>query len=258
MAIRYALLLAYDGTAFHGWWRQPGRRTVAGELDAAFRRVGEPAAAAIGASRTDAGVHAQGQVAHVDLRRDWLPLHLVTALGAHLPADLVCRGVARVDDGWHAVHDVRAKTYRYTVDTGICADPFLAARFAWRPPYARGLDLAALRAAAIPVRGSRDWTAFRRRGEHRADTRCRIIRASWRRQDRSLVCSLTATGFIYRLARSLVGGMVAVAQGGCEFGDWTRALAGEATPAARQQAPAQGLCLHHVRYPAEPAWVTPG
>src|SRR3954468_4066245 len=136
---RYALLLAYDGTAFAGWWRQPGARTVAGELDAAFARLGEPAAAPVGASRTDAGVHAEGQVAHVDLARAWRPRALADALARQLPDDVACLGVAPVADDWPAVHEVRPKTYRYALAVGAVRDPFWAARFAWRPPRAPSL-----------------------------------------------------------------------------------------------------------------------
>lgn len=252
---RFALLIAYDGTAFAGWWRQKDRRTVAGDLDAAFARLGERDAEPVGASRTDAGVHARGQVAHVDLRRAWSPRDLANALTRHLPPDLACPGVAAVADDWHATHDVRTKTYRYQIDIGDAGDPFDAARFAWRPP--RRPALAALRAAAAAVPGERDWRAFRRRGDHRDDTVCRVLRCGWTARGRYLTCSLSATGFIYRLARSLVGGMVGVAVGAVTREDWLAALAGDVSEASRQQAPALGLCLHRVAYPCEPGWVGP-
>ncbi|MBA3846358.1 MAG: tRNA pseudouridine synthase A [Planctomycetes bacterium] len=253
---RFALFIAYDGTAFAGWWRQKDRRTVAGEIDRAFARLGERGAEAVGASRTDAGVHAKGQVAHVDLKRAWQPLALANALARQLPADVSCYGVAAVADDWHAVHLVRSKNYRYVLDVGDCPDPFIAARFSWR--VAKRPTLADLRSAAALVPGSRDWRAFRRRGDHRDDTRCRVLRCTWTARERYLICSISATGFIYRLARSLVGGMLGVATGALEWGDWRAALDGETTEASRQQAPALGLCLHHINYPSEPEWVEPG
>lgn len=246
---RYALLLAYDGTDFAGWWRQPGRRTVAGELDAACARLGEREAAPVGASRTDAGVHAEGQLAHVDLRRAWTPAALHAALGRQLPSDLALRAVALVDDGWHAAHGVRRKTYRYRIDAGVVPDPFLA-RTAWR---LHGLDMQRLAQAAALVPGRRDWATFVRRGEHRERTVCRVLSCRWRARGSDLACEIAADGFIYRLARSLVGGMALVGRGACGLDDWRRVLAGAAGEAARQQAPARGLCLRRVVH-RDPPW----
>lgn len=251
---RFALLLAYDGTGFQGWWRQPGVRTVAGELDAACARLGEAGAEAVGSSRTDAGVHAHGQLAHVDLRRDWEPGRLAAALGRHLPSDLSCLAVARVAEAWHAVHGVRRKTYRYRLDAGVVPDPFLA-RTAWRVPGT--VDEPLLRRAAAMVPGRRDWAAFVRRGDHREDTVHRVLRCAWRRQGAALVCDLAADGFIYRLARSLVGGMVAVGRGSLDPAAWSAALAGADPSAARHQAPAHGLALLRVVHRRPPAWCRP-
>lgn len=249
---RHALLIAYDGSAFAGWWRQKDRRSVAGELDAAFARLGEGSAAPVGASRTDAGVHARGQVAHVDLARDWSPVGLVAALASHLPTDCVCRAAAAaVGDDWHAVHNASGKTYSYTIDNGVVADPFLA-RTAWRPPFR--LDVSGLHAAAALVPGDRDWSAFARRGDHRSDHRRRISDVAWRDDGGRLICTIAGDGFTYRLVRSLVGAMVACAHGTCAQDDLQRALSGERTPAAAQQAPAHGLCLEAVRYAQEPRW----
>lgn len=248
---RRALLLAYDGSAFAGWWRQADRRSVAGELDAALARIGEVDAAPVGASRTDAGVHARGQVAHVDLVRDWEPAALVAALARHLPDDCACRAAATVTDDWHAVHDTSGKTYSYTIDNGMVADPF-AARTAWRPPFR--LDPAAVQDCAALLPGDRDWSAFARRGDHRDDHRRHIAAVSWRSDGDRLVCTVDGDGFTYRLVRSLVGAMVACAHGTCSRDELRRALAGERTAAAAQQAPARGLCLERVRYGEEPDW----
>jgi tRNA pseudouridine38-40 synthase len=250
---RYALQLAYDGTGFAGWWRQPGLRTVAGELDAACARVGEPEAAAVGASRTDAGVHALGQLAHLDMRRTWTPERLAAALARQLPSDLALRGVAAVAADWHAVHGVRRKTYRYRIDAGAVPDPF-AARYAWRQA---SLDPERLRAAAQLVSGRRDWSAFVRRGEHRADTVCRVLACRWLGEAGSLRCEISADAFIYRLVRSLVGGMALVGRGGASLDAWQAALDGGSSEAARQQAPAHGLTLLRVVHRSAPDWVTP-
>jgi tRNA pseudouridine38-40 synthase len=244
---RFALLIAYDGGAFAGWWRQPGLRTVAGVLDAALARIGEGAAAPVGASRTDAGVHARGQVAHADLARDWDPPALQRALAGQLPADCSLRAVAAVGAGWHAVHDAHGKTYTYTIDNGALGDPF-GTRHAWRPPFR--LELATLAALAAALPGRRDWRGFARRGDHReAEDFVRTISAvDWHADGERLVCTVTGEGFAYRLVRSLVGALVATAHGGCTRAELDAALAGRESPAGQQQAPAHGLCLERVAY----------
>jgi len=248
---RYALLLAYDGTDCAGWWRQPGKRTVAGILDEAFVRLGEPEAAPVGASRTDAGVHARGQLAHADLRRAWDPADLFRRLSDHLPADVVCRGVAAVADDWHAVFGVRYKTYRYQVAVGP-RDPY-EQRTAWRA--GKHVDAAVLHACAAAAPGARDWAAFVRRGDRRSATDCTLRACRWRTTGAVWSCDLTASGFIYHLARSLVGGMVLAARGGATVADWTAALDGRTTPAATQLAPAAGLRLERIVHRVPPRWV---
>jgi tRNA pseudouridine38-40 synthase len=247
----YALMLAYDGSDFAGWWRQPDRRTVATTLDLAIARLGEGSASAVGASRTDAGVHARGQVAHVQLARRWRPDHFQRALAPHLPADLSCLAAAAVSDGWHATHDAIGKTYSYWIDNGEIADPF-SRHTSWRPPFR--LRLERLQAVAAAVPGRRDWAAFARRGEEREDLVRTITEARWSAEGGFLVLSLAGEGFIYRLVRSLVGSMVAVAHGSLPLEAFAAALAGEPSPAGAQQAPARGLCLEQVRYAPEPAW----
>jgi tRNA pseudouridine38-40 synthase len=248
---RFALLISYDGSGFAGWWRQKDRRSVAGEFDAAFRRLGESHAAPVGASRTDAGVHARGQVAHVDCQRAWSVPVMLGALAGHLPGDCACRAVAPVDDTWHAVHAATGKTYTYVIDHGSIADPFLA-RFAWRPPF--HLDLATLNSLAALVPGRRDWTAFSRRGDHRDETVRTLDRVAWHADQNRLICTVSGDGFTYRLVRSLVGAMVACAHGTCSRRDLERALTGTRTPASAQQAPAHGLCLEEVRYDQGLRW----
>lgn len=254
---RYALQLAYDGTEFSGWWRQPERRSVAGELDAAFARLGEPGAAAIGASRTDSGVHARGQVAHVDCARTWTAGELQRALTRHLPTDLVCRSTARVADDWHAVHDATAKTYRYRLDVGVLPDPFFAPRISWRPAFAAESALAPLQRSAQILPGDHDFRAFVRRGDHRQDHCTHLHTVRWYDADRYRICQVRGARFTYRLVRSLVGGMVAVAHGTTTSEDWQRAVAGDVTPAAHHQAPAHGLCLERVHYAQPPHWGEP-
>lgn len=255
---RYALLIAYDGTDFAGWWRQAEGRSVGAVMDAAFARLGEPSACAVGASRTDAGVHARGQVAHVDCSRTWEVAELARALARQLPPDVVCRAVATVASDWHAVHAAHSKTYRYRLDVGatfphlFAPDPFLAPRISWRLPFSIALD--ALQRAAQPVHGELDLSAFLRRGDHREDLRTQLAQIRWYDRGRYRLCTVRGSRFGYRLVRSLVGGMVATASGTVTLAQWVAALHGTVNPAAQQQAPATGLCLERVHYLEPPRW----
>ena len=248
---RFALRLAYDGTEFSGWWRQPNRKTVAGELDQAFARIGEPAARAEGASRTDAGVHAADQLAHVDCQRTWHADALRLALGRQLPPDLAVRAVAAVPDEWNAIAGVRRKTYGYRLDLGPSPDPMLS-RFAWRPPWSARIDRSRMAAAVARLPGERDWSAFVRRGDRREDPRCRIIAARLVTRGSTVEIRLTADGFLYRLVRSLTGAVGAVACAAATMDDLDAALAGTTTTASRQQAPARGLHLLRIVHRAPP------
>lgn len=251
---RFALRIAYQGTAFHGWWRQPQQRTVAGLLDQAFARLGEGEAAPVGAARTDAGVHATGHIAHVDLQRVWQPGRLLGQLNAQLEPDCVVTGVAAVADDWHACHDARGKSYCYTIDDRAVPDPFRAP-LCWRTPFR--LELTTLQDLAAQIPGQRDWGGFSRRGEYREDVVRTINTCTWQRAADSLLSmQIRGEGFTYHLVRSLVGACVAVAHGTCTKADFVASLAGDSTAAGAQQAPASGLCLETVHYDDPPAWIT--
>lgn len=240
---RYALLLAYDGAEFCGWWRQPGRRSVAGVCDAALARLGESGAQVSGVARTDSGVHAQGQVAQVDCQRAWDPAQLCADLTAQLDEDCVCRGVAAVADDWDAREQCLTKTYRYRFDVGAQRNPFLA-RTSWRAPG--GAELASLRAAAALVQGRHDFSAFARRGDHRDDHCCHLSAVEWDERLPERWCCITGDRFTYRLVRSLVAAMWQVARGASTMDDLGQALAGTLNDCCRQQAPAKGLCLESI------------
>ncbi|MHC5068600.1 MAG: tRNA pseudouridine synthase A [Planctomycetota bacterium] len=252
---RYALLLSYHGGAFAGMWQQPGQRTVGAVIRDALARLGEDGVDPVPAARTDAGVHAYGQVAHVDLRRAWCPAQLATALDHHLPIDCSCSAAALVADTWHAGHHSRHKTYHYQLDGCRQRDPLRADR-SWRPPQAGTLSLAALNQAAALITGRLDCRAFARRGDHRDDYHVTFKSVTWTSNDHGPLATLCADRFTYRLVRSLVGAMVACAAEACTLEDLHRALHGHSSPACRHQAPAQGLHLHQVSYRPGPDWRT--
>lgn len=243
--MRYALWLAYDGTDLAAKAAPGPRRSVAGELAAALGRLGEPEAGVDLLSRTDAGVHAEGQVAVVDLRRSWAPSALLKAIARQLPDDIAAVGAAPWDGP-----TVVSKIYRYELDAGRVPDPQLRRR-TWRAV----VELESLSRLAPLFEGQRDWRGFARSGETRTDLVRTVHRVAWSRDADRLCCEVEGAGFVYRQVRSMVGAMIAVARGTCSEHDLRGALAGEPTPAGRQQAPARGLHLVEIRLDPPPVWV---
>jgi tRNA pseudouridine38-40 synthase len=243
----WLLRIAYDGTDFAGCPEALDRRTVAGTLREALARIdSEPTALEV-LSRTDAGVHAQGNIAIVHLSRDTTPSQLLTNLDRHLPPDLRCTAVAATPEPLI----IGPKRYRYTVDLSRRGDP-LAARIAWRP--SASVDPRLLEPLAEALLGVHSFEAFRRQGETRADMTRQIRLARWTVEPERAVFTIEGGGFPYKLVRSLVGGMIAVGAGACPPGAWTDALTGQPTHASRQTAPAKGLTLLSIDLDA--GWVT--
>jgi tRNA pseudouridine38-40 synthase len=233
------LTVAYDGTDFAGCQVQGGQRTVHGVLAEAMGRVHTELVDLEILSRTDAGVHARGNLALVIHLEQRDPKRFATALNLFLPPDL------RVVEGRtvQGLPPVGNKHYSYLVDTTLWADP-LRARFAWRPtlPLA-GPPLARM---ARLLEGEHDFEAFRRRGETRASLVRRIERAQWTPIDQGWRFDIMGQGFPYRLVRSLVGSMIYVARNHATEAQFAEALAGTAGPLTQQLAPARGLCLERI------------
>lgn len=243
----FKLVLAYDGTDFHGWQVQPGQRTVQGLLEEALVEVlgGEPIEVQ-GAGRTDAGVHARGQVASFRSTTR-LPSRAVKAeLARRLPRDVVVRSVEAIEDEFHARHSATARRYAYRLTWH--EDPMLG-RFAWRPrarPAPEALDR-----ATRAIEGERDCTSFQGAGSSPANPLCRIARARWRTWEGGLALDIVADHFLYHMVRNVVGTALAAAR------DPEPAVAMERVLAARDRrrggvtAPAHGLCLEEVFYAPE-------
>jgi tRNA pseudouridine38-40 synthase len=250
---RVRLDIAYDGTDFHGWAVQPDRRTVAGVLtDALARLVGADGLTAAG--RTDAGVHATGQVAHVDVAAEaWDALHdsLVRRLAGVLPPDVRVRAATAVGPEFDARFSALSRRYAYRVsDAPYGADPLRRRdTLVWRWP----LDLAVLNAAAAGLVGEHDFAAYCRRNPNGTTIRA-ITALSWRRDpDGVLVATVEADAFCQSMVRSLVGAML-VAGDGRQPPGWPAELLSrrERATELRVVAP-HGLTLVAVSYPADPA-----
>ena len=252
---RVRLDVAYDGTGFSGWAVQPDRRTVAGELTATLDRVCGPVEGMTVAGRTDAGVHATGQVCHVDVPADrWAPVAgtLVRRLAGLLPPDVRVTAATAVPDSFDARFSALSRRYEYRVtDAPDGGNPLRRLdTLAWPRP----LDLAVLCAASAGLVGEHDFVAYCRRKDHGTTIR-RITRLDWRRDaDGVLVTAVEADAFCQAMVRSLVGALLAVGDGRRPVG-WPAELLGRAERASEVTvAPPHGLTLVAVNYPAEEAY----
>ncbi len=251
-ALRLRLDLAYDGSGFSGWATQPGRRTVQAVTEEALSRVLRlPAAPRLTvAGRTDAGVHARGQVAHADVPAGaWHAAagRAVRALAGVLPPDVRLRGLAPAPDGFDARFSALWRRYTYRVsDDPAVADPLRRNETLW---YPRRLRLDPMNAAAAVLVGEHDFAAFCRRRE-RATTVRRLLRLDWARDDDGVaMATVVADAFCHNMVRALVGALLAVGEGRQPPG-WPRdVLAAAVRDHAVHVAPAHGLCLAEVRYP---------
>lgn len=247
--MRVRLDLAYDGTAFAGWAYQHDQRTVQGELEQALatitRRDDLPRVTVAG--RTDAGVHATGQVAHVDLPEAAAEDRLLRRLNGLLPLDVRVHAVSRAPEGFDARFSGLARTYRYRVADGPeQVDPLRRHdTLAWP----RSLDLQAIRAASAQLLGLHDFAAFCRRREGATTVRT-LLELDWVRED-VLVATVRADAFCHSMVRSLVGALLSVGEGR-RTPDWPATLL---TAGARVSdvvvAPPHGLTLARVEYPPD-------
>jgi tRNA pseudouridine38-40 synthase len=250
--VRVRIDLSYDGSGFSGWAAQPGRRTVEGVLSETVGHVLRlPAAVRLTvAGRTDAGVHARGQVAQADLPADAWAAHADAALrrlSRALPPDLRVRAIMPAPAGFDARFSALWRRYAYRIcDDPVRADPLRRHDTLWRP---RPLDLAAMNEAASPLLGEHDFAAFCRRREGATTVRG-LRRLDWQRDnDGVAVGCVIADAFCHNMVRALVGALIPVGEGG-RPPTWPAAVL---TAAVRdpgvQVVPAHGLSLEEVRYP---------
>lgn len=244
---RYKLTLAYDGTEFEGWQAQaPGHRTVQAELEAALSEIAGRAVRVEGAGRTDAGVHALGQVASTWLETRLAPEVLRRALNAKLPPDAAVLRVEAVPAAFHARYHARAKLYRYALWNGPERAP-LRARTHHHVP--EPLDLAAMEAAAGALAGTHDFAAFQAAGSGVEDTVRTLHRVSLSGvAGHALALEVLGSGFLRHMVRNLVGTLLEVGRGRRAPGSLGALLAGRDRTAAGPTAPARGLILVRVLY----------
>lgn len=238
------LTLAYDGSRFRGWARNAGQRTVESVLSDALERVVGTAPRLSVAGRTDAGVHARGQVASfvsdggIDLVR------LQRSINGMLAPEVVAWDVRRAPEGFDARFWATAREYRYRIDTSKWPDPFDAG-FVWHRP--RELASAPMRQAARSLLGEHDFASFCRRPQSGGTVR-RLERLSITRVGDRVEISARANAFLHQMVRALVGTLVAVGDGRLEPGSVREILDARARARTPQMAPAHGLTLERVIY----------
>jgi len=254
-----ALLVSYAGSAFAGFQRQAGPRTVQQVLEEALGRLSGQAVAVRGAGRTDAGVHALGQVADCCLPATCriAPDRLPLALSATLPPDMAIAGAEAVPPGFHARFWAQSKHYRYLFWRAAVPSPF------WRPyawHFSGPLDVAAMAAAAADLVGRHDCRAFAGSARPVDDATRTILECSVCSAPPWLAIDVRADGFLYRMVRTIAGTLFEVGRGARPVSAVRAAIAGRDRRLAGPALPAHGLCLLGVRYPdaAGPTPPSPG
>lgn len=255
----YLLTIAYHGSRFHGWQQQDGHRTVQQELKRAFAAIDCPSVHVEGAGRTDAGVHALGQAAHVVLARPFPPERLLMALNTNLPDDVAVQAVRQAPDGFHARFHNRGKRYAYRCVCTSVRPAVGRELFHW---VRRPIDLAAMRAAATCLRGKHDFATFasnpgypRKRGTVRTLTRVHVVQ-----RPRGFDLVVQGSGFLYNMVRNLAGSLLEVGNGNRPPGWIAEVLAARDRRVGGPTAPPHGLYLLRVLYARDlsPAGVEPG
>ncbi len=244
---RVKAIVAYDGTAFEGYQSQPGKRTVQSEIDKALVKIHKNERAhAVASGRTDAGVHANGQVIHFDTPLTLPPDRWQMALNVLLPTDIRIVGVSYVDEHFHARYSAVGKTYRYKWSYAEVHSPFERNYSVhlgrWRP------DIEKMQEAAQQLIGTHDFTSFCS-AKTATSNRVRTVRElTVERRGEELVMTIEGDGFLYNMVRTIAGMLLAVGIGWNTASDVKRILELRDRQAAGKTAPAHGLYLENVTY----------
>jgi tRNA pseudouridine38-40 synthase len=245
------LILSYDGTEFSGWQVQPAAPTVQGTLASAIGRITGEKVLPQGSGRTDAGVHALGQVVTFVTESSVPTQNFLKALNDILPASVRVLDVAEAPAEFHARHSTRGKTYRYRIYREAICPPFLA-RYVWHFPYP--LDVQAMMRAGERVIGEHDFTSFaavdpeRGRDDGPVSKVKKIFSSQWEVDGGELIYTVRGSGFLHHMVRNLVGTFILVGKGTLQPQDIARILAAQNRSAAGPTAPASGLYLVEVEY----------
>lgn len=249
MGRRVKMCLAYDGTQYAGWQiqtKQPWVKTVQGTVEQALRRITKEQSLKItAAGRTDAGVHARGQVIHFDTGSRIPIERFPLALNSVLPADIRCWDAEEVPREFHAQYSAKVKHYSYTIDQGPVPDVFLR-NYAYHFPYR--LDLAAMAEAAESLIGTHDFRSFCASGSSVKDFRRTIFDLKIEQSGPIIYVNIAGDGFLYNMVRIIVGTLLEIGQGKIPASQMKHIIEAQDRTLAGPTAPAQGLCLERVIY----------
>jgi tRNA pseudouridine38-40 synthase len=247
MSQRLKLIVAYDGTHYAGWQSQSHRNTIQDRLEHAFKKITGDNLRVHGAGRTDAGVHAIAQVAHVDVPACKLtPARWLAALNALLPPSIRVLRCQNVSENFHARFSAKGKVYRYRIWSAPVLPPSEFQR-AWH--VISEVDLAVLKSAALIFIGTHDFAGFAaNRGHQETDTTRTVHSINVRQRGSCLTIDLDADGFLYKMARLIVGALVQCATGQQTMSKIAERFGRNPSPKGRLVAPASGLFLLRVRY----------
>ena len=242
------VVLQYVGGSFAGWQMQPAARTVQGEFEAVLTRLFGHRIVTRAAGRTDAGVHALGQVVSFDLPNRWNPPELLGALRALLPQDIWVTQAGKAPDGFDARRHAISRSYRYMIGCDETAFSPFRRPFEWA--LSKPLDETRILPAVDSLLGEHDFRAFSSVGQEKAHYRCCVIRAEWRRRNdaQGFIFDIEADRFLHRMVRFLVGTLVDVGRGRRPPDDISRLLGQTSNAEASPPAPPQGLYFVSARY----------
>lgn len=241
------IVLEYDGTNYHGWQRQSssGGATIQGTLEKAIERISGEQATVIGAGRTDAGVHALGQVAHFRTRSRLSPVHWQRALNSLLPPDITVVGAEKVTEKFHARRRATAKIYQYRILHRAPPSPLL--RFvSWHVPH--HLNIRTMKAAAVHLLGAHDFSSFQTAGSPSRSALCRITRIEIAQTGDLITILIEADRFLRHMVRTIVGTLVEAARGKMRPSHVKEILQAKDRRLAGPPAPPHGLFLMKVKY----------
>lgn len=244
--MNYKLLVQYDGTDFHGWQIQEGHRTVQGELTHALSLIEGRSVHVHGSGRTDAGVHAEGQVASVEIQREIVATKLRAAINGNIGRDVRVLSCEAVANDFHARYSALEKTYVYRIVNGPVISPFW-----WRYAHhdARELDRERMKAVGELFCGEHDWTAFSAAQSDVEDRVRTVTRVEISERPDSLIeIRVSANGFLRYMVRAMAGTLMAVGRGELDRDAVAEAFQTRVRPTAAVTAPACGLTLVSVRY----------
>jgi len=242
---RLKLILSYDGAAYHGWQRQPGLPTIQQTVETAVARLCNTCAEVVGSSRTDAGVHALGQVAHFDIDTPVPTANFTKALNNLLPHDIAILTAEDAPGDFDAISDTKTKLYRYMIYTAPVR-PVMDIRYCWHRPG--DLDAHAMNRAAKLLLGKKDFKSFATASDTRQSSIRTITHCSVMKEESWIYIDIAADGFLYNMVRNITGTPTEIGRGRWQPEMITEILKAKDRSAAGPITPPQGLTLLRIQY----------